>query len=181
MEERRRWATAWVVSKSMMHINDKHIFFGCKKLLCCASWPVMHEKCSHAWPALVFHAGRAENASSWCCSKPECLIQTRTLGKTKPREYRSSLLLQTWSGKERQRGREWVVPWRHKSSRREHRQTGPKEPLARSPAQWCTGRQKIPRDWDDFTHKHYFRWCLLNLDKYFKNVPNLTSSLFSFF
>lgn len=73
---------------------------------------------------LYFPQGELKSASSWCCSKPECLVQTRTLGKTKPREYRSSFLLQTWSGKERQRGRAWVVPWRLKSSRREHRQNG---------------------------------------------------------
>lgn len=100
--QKRRCATAWAVSKSMIHINDKRIFLAEKNCFavllgqCCmrsALMPGLHLYCMQ---------GELKSARSWCCSKPDCLVQTRTLAKTKAREYRSSLLLQTWSGKERQ-------------------------------------------------------------------------------
>lgn len=180
-QKRRRCATAWVVFKSMIHINDKHIFWPQKIALLCFL-------ASDAWKVLSCLACTCIACrENWKVPAPDAaanqtaLYKKEPLEKTKPREYRSSILLQTWNGRERQRARAWLVPWRCKSSRKESRQNGSKEPLARGCAQCCRGRQKIPRDWDDFTHKHYFQWCLLNLDKYFKNVLNLTSSLFSFF
>jgi len=49
--------------------------FAFPNLLRCPSWPVLHEKCSRACPALVLPAGRAEKLQllmvqqAWSCSK----------------------------------------------------------------------------------------------------------------
>lgn len=85
----------------------------------------MHEKCSHAWPALVLHAGRAEKCQVLM------LQQTRLPCTNKnPSENQSKGIqeLTPATNLERQRKtRASVVLWMCKSSRREHRWNGPKD------------------------------------------------------
>lgn len=115
-EEEEVRGTVGYFQKYDTSTTNMHFAFQ-NQLRCHASWPVVHEKRSHAFPALVSHAERAEKwqlvmgRPAQSPSQHRLFCTSKIPWEMEPREEQSSLPLQrgNWQERRGEPGHEWCL------------------------------------------------------------------------